>query len=80
MANLNVQLPNSLHNSLRELSERDGISIERFVASAVAEKMAALMTESYLNERAARGERTEYEAAMAQVPDTAPEPHDGLGA
>jgi hypothetical protein len=78
MANLNVQLPNSLHNSVRKLSEKDGISVERFVASAVAEKVAALMTESYLEERAARGERSAYEAALAQVPDAEPEPHDLL--
>lgn len=45
---------------------------------AVAEKMAALLTEAYLEERARRGGRVEYEAALAQVPDVEPEPYDKL--
>jgi hypothetical protein len=58
------------------LAARDGISIDQFIATAVAEKMAALMTEAYLEERAKRGSRAQYEAALAQVPDVEPEPHD----
>lgn len=44
MSTLSVQLPNSLHKHLQELAEREGISIDQFIATAVAEKMAALMT------------------------------------
>jgi hypothetical protein len=42
---------------LEELAEREGITVEQFITTAVAEKMAALMTESYLAERAKRGNR-----------------------
>ncbi len=34
------------------------------------------MTEEYLEERARRGNREKYEAALAQVPDVEPEPYD----
>lgn len=78
MSTLSVQLPNSLHKHLQELAEREGISIEQFVATAVAEKMAALMAESYLEERAKRGSRAKYEAVLAQVPDVEPEEYDKL--
>jgi len=78
MTTLNVELPNSLHKNLKELAERDGISIDQFVASAVAEKMTSLMTEEYLEERARRGSRSQYEAALAQVPDVEPEAYDRL--
>ena len=78
MSRLSVQLPNSLYKSLQELAEREGVSIEQFIATAVAEKMAALMTESYLAERAKRGDRAKYEAALAQVPDVEPEEYDKL--
>lgn len=40
--------------------------------------MAALMTETYLEERARRGSRAKYEAALAQVPDVEPEVYDRL--
>jgi hypothetical protein len=63
---------------LQELAEREGITVEQFIATAVAEKMAVLMTESYLQERAKRGSRAKYEAALAQVPDVEPEEYDRL--
>ena len=78
MSTLSVQIPNSLHTHLQELAEREGITIEQFIATAVAEKMAVLMTESYLQERAERGSRAKYEAALAQVPDVEPEEYDRL--
>lgn len=78
MSTLNVTLPNSLHAHLQDMAQREGISVEQFIATAVAEKMAALMTESYLSERAQRGSRPKYEAVLAQVPDVEPEDSDRL--
>src|SRR6266478_8658704 len=78
MSIVQVHLPDSLQQQLRALAERDGISIDQFIATAVAEKMAALMTEAYLEERAKSGSRAKYEAALAQVLDVEPEPYDRL--
>lgn len=36
------------------------------------------MTEDHLRERARRASRDAYDAALAEVPDVAPEPHDRL--
>ena len=54
MSSLSLRLPKSLHEKLRELSERDEISINQFIATAVAEKAAALMTVDYLEARGGR--------------------------
>ena len=78
MSTVQVHLPDSLQQQLQTLAERDGISIDQFIATAVAEKMAALLTEAYLEERAKRGSRANYEAAFAKVPDVEPEPYDRL--
>jgi predicted transcriptional regulator len=78
MSTLNIQLPDSLYNSLQRLAEQDGISMDQFVALAIAEKIAALTTERYLQERANRGDRASYEAVLAKVPDVEPELHDKL--
>jgi hypothetical protein len=72
MSTLSLRLPESLHRAIKELARREGISINQFVATAVAEKLAALMTEEYLEQRAKRGSRVKYEAALAQVPDVEP--------
>ena len=64
--------------SLYDLANRDGISIDRFISSAIAEKLSALMTENYLKERAESGNRLKYEAILAKVPDIDPEPYDRI--
>jgi hypothetical protein len=73
MSTLNVNLPNSLHRKLEELSEQEGIAADQFVATAVAEKMSTLLTEKYLEERADRGSREKYERALSLVPDVEPD-------
>jgi hypothetical protein len=78
MSTLSLRLPDSLHKGVKELASREGISINQFVATAVAEKMSALMTEEYLQERARRASRERYEAALAEVPDVEPEEYDRL--
>ena len=78
MSALSLRLPNSLHERARELAEREGISINQLVSTALAEKMAALMTEEFLEVRARRGSRTRLLRALAKVPDVAPEPEDRL--
>jgi hypothetical protein len=66
---LSIRLPNSLHKQLRELAKSEGVSINQLISSAVAEKLAALMTEEYLETRAARGSRKKFLAALKSVPD-----------
>ena len=78
MSTLSLRLPESLHKQLRELARREGISINQFAATALGEKMAALMTQEYLEERAQRGGREKFENALAKVQDLPPEPHDAL--
>ncbi len=78
MSALSLRLPNSLHERARELAEREGISINQLVSTALAEKMAALMTEEYLETRARRGSRTRFLRALAKVPDVPPPPDDEL--
>lgn len=78
MSIVQVQIPDSLHKSLSDLAGRDGISIDQFISTAVAEKLSALMTENYLRDRAGRGDRSKYEAILAKVPDVEPEAYDKI--
>lgn len=78
MGTLSLRLSASLHGKLRELASREGVSINQFIATAVAEKVSALMTEDYLRERAARGSRDKLRTVLARVPDVEPDEHDRL--
>jgi predicted transcriptional regulator len=80
MGALSLRLPQSLHQKLSEVSEREGISISQLINSAVAEKMSALMTEEYLQARTARGSRRKFAAALAKVPGAPPDAIDELPA
>ena len=78
MIRLQVNLPESLRRAVAEAAARDAVSIDQFVATALAEKLAALTTEDYLARRAARSHRAKFDAAIAKVPDAEPEPDDRL--
>ena len=68
----------SLHKRVRDLAQQEGISINQFISTAVAEKLSALMTVDYLEEHAKRGSREKFLAVLAKVPDVPPEPGDEL--
>ncbi|MEA2165165.1 MAG: peptide/nickel transport system permease protein [Thermoanaerobaculia bacterium] len=78
MGALSLRLPESLHRKLGEVAEREGVSINQLISSAVAEKMSALLTEEYLEARAKRGSRRKFEAVLAKIPDVEPEESDRL--
>jgi predicted transcriptional regulator len=78
MSALSVRLPESLHRKLADLAEREGISINQLINSAVAEKMSALLTEEYLETRAKRSSRQKFDAVLAKVADVEPAEADRL--
>jgi predicted transcriptional regulator len=72
MTALTVRLPNSVHQKIKELAARDDISVNQFIASAVAEKMASILTLDYLRQEAAQGKRSDFERYLRAVPDAPP--------
>jgi predicted transcriptional regulator len=76
MTTLSIRLPDSLHEIAKKVAEDDHISLNQFIASAVAEKVAALTAETYLKERADRASRQRFEDVLAKVPAVEPEPFD----
>jgi len=78
MSAISLRLPDSLHKRARVLSKKDHISINQFVATAVAEKISAMETADYLAGRAERASREKFEKALAQVPDDDPDAQDRL--
>jgi uncharacterized protein (DUF1778 family) len=78
MSTISLRLPDSLHEQIRKLANVDGISINQFISTAAAEKLAALMTVDYLEERAKRGTRQTFEDALKRLPDVEPADDDKL--
>ena len=78
MSSLSVRLPDSLHDKVRELARRDHVSINQFIATAVAEKTSALLTVDYLEQRARRADPDLLTRLLSQVPDVPPLPGDTM--
>ena len=76
MSAISLRLPNSLHKRLREVALRDEISINQFIATAVAEKLSALLTAEYLGQRARRGRRAKYLRVLKKARPANPEKTD----
>lgn len=78
MSTLSVRLPESLHRKIKELAEKEGVSMNQFITLAVSEKMSALLTIDYLKDRADKASKQKFENIMNQVPDVEPEEYDKL--
>jgi predicted transcriptional regulator len=68
MSTLSLRIPDSTHNRLKDWAQKDKLSINQFISTAVAEKLAALETLNYLSERAQKGSKAKFEAALDRVP------------
>lgn len=78
MSALSLRLPNSIHQHIKEIAQQEGVSINQFIASAVAEKISALMTEDYLTMRAQRAKKSDLTRILDKVPSRKPLPGDEL--
>ena len=78
MSTLSIRIPDYLHKEVKKTAAEEKISINQFITLALAEKLSALNTESYLEERAKRGNREDFLNVLAKVPDTEPEEYDRL--
>ena len=76
MSTMSLRLPESLHERARELAKQEGVSINQLVATALAEKVSALDTVEYLEDRAGRGSREAFLNALSRVPTAPPVPGD----
>jgi predicted transcriptional regulator len=75
---ISLRLPESLHKKVKELAKQDKMSINQFINAAIAEKVSALLTKAYLEERAKRGSKKKFQKALSKVKDTEPDEGDEL--
>ena len=76
MSTLSLRIPDSTHDRLKDWAKKDKLSINQFVSTAVAEKLAALATLEYLDARAQKSSKAKFDAALDQVPHGETLPQD----
>lgn len=71
-----LRLPASIKGEAERLAALDGTSLNQFVASAVAEKVAALRTASYFDERRGKADWAAFDRLMGRAGGEAPRKGD----
>lgn len=72
MTQLNVDVPNAIYQGIRDLSQRENISLDHLVAQALGEKLSAMVSEDYLKRRAEKGDREKFLAVLDKAPNVQP--------
>ena len=75
-SNYALRLPTSLKRAVEEVAREDGTTLNQFIVSAVAEKLAALKTADYFAKRAARADFAVFDRLMRRRGGEAPRPDD----
>jgi post-segregation antitoxin (ccd killing protein) len=73
-----LRLPRSVKAEVEQRAKQDGISVNQFVATAVAEKLAAMNTAEFFAERRARANLDAFDRLMRRQGDEAPRPDDTI--
>lgn len=75
-SNYALRLPASLKQAAETVARADGTTLNQFIVTAVAEKVAALRTADYFTERAGRGDLDAFDRLMSRSGGTAPDQAD----
>ncbi|MGH7115477.1 MAG: pilus assembly protein HicB [Stellaceae bacterium] len=73
-----LRLPQSVKTEVERRARADGISVNQFVATAVAEKLAAMDTAAFFAERRARADFRAFDRLMRRKRGEPPGPDDTI--
>ena len=73
-----LRLPLSLKAAVQKLSQQEGTSINQFVVMAVAEKISAMSTAAFFEERSAGSDREVFRRILNREGGEKPRPGDEL--
>lgn len=72
MSQYALRIPDSLLEAARSCAEEDHVSMNQFFVVAIAEKVAALKTEQFFQERGSRANVARYREILEKVRDVPP--------
>ena len=73
-----LRLPHSIKAEVMRRAKEDGISVNQFVATAVAEKLAAMNTATFFAERRERADMKAFDRLMRRKGGELPAPDDTI--
>jgi hypothetical protein len=73
-----LRLPHSIKAEVMRRAKEDGTSVNQFVATAVAEKLAAMNTATFFTERRERADMKAFDRLMRRKGGELPSPDDTI--
>ena len=77
-SNYALRLPASLKRELEKVAREDGTSLNQFIVTAAAEKLSALRTAEFFEERRKRADIPKALEVMSRARGGEPEPGDQI--
>jgi hypothetical protein len=74
-----LRLPRSVKAEVERRARTEGISVNQFVATAVAEKLAAMGTAEFFAERRTRADFKAFDRLLRRKGGEPPRPDDAIG-
>jgi phosphoribosylcarboxyaminoimidazole (NCAIR) mutase len=76
--NYPLRVPASIMAEAKKAAAQDGVSLNQFISTAVAEKVSALRTEAVLQARATRADRNKFDEVIARAGGQPPRDGDDV--
>ena len=78
MTTISTKIPDTLLRQVKSIAEREDMTLDQFIALALASQVSSWHTAKSFAERAKRGDWQKSREILAKVPDTEPESYDKL--
>lgn len=76
MTKLNTKIPDALFRQAQTIADREQISLDQFIAIALASQVSVWETHQNITERAKIGDWEKAQEILAKAPDIEPENYD----
>jgi hypothetical protein len=73
-----LRLPRSIKEGVERAAQRDGVSMNQLIATAVAEKLSAMETADFFESRAARADLDAFDRLMGRTGGEPPREDDRI--
>lgn len=78
MTTINTKVPDALFRQAKKIAEREEISLDEFIALALASQISSWNVGESFNERAEQGDWRKAREILAKAPDVEAENYDEL--
>ena len=78
MTTISTKIPDTLFRQAKSIAEREDMTLDQFIAVALASQISSWETGKSFTERAGRGDWQKSREILAKAPDAEPEDYDKL--